>query len=208
MRTFLSTCFLMIVVTASAENLLANNDFSELKIVITASEENLLANSDFSALNEHGQPENWGISHPTHLERNSVAVKMDQERIGGASRPFLTIEKTEGVENVAVGNQDFSFPAGTQAIRIRTRMRGRNLTEGTKFWHVAGIGLTFLFEHDTPKSGDMSKWIKLPAGNSDWTEYESIIPVREGATRASIAIVSQGWTGALDVQWIRAEAVQ
>lgn len=187
MRTLLLTCFLMLSVTASAENLLLNSDFSEL--------------------NEHGYPAEWGISHPTHLERNAVAVKMDQETTASSPSPFLHIEKSEGVENVSVGNQDFSFPAGTKAIRIRTLMRGRKLTMGSKPWHVAGIGLTYLFESDTPKSGDMSRWIQLPLGNSHWIEYETIIPVRDGATRASIAIVSQGWAGELDVQWIRAEAL-
>lgn len=175
---------------------------------LLASAENLLKNSAFTELDEHGHPEGWIISNPVHLERHSAKVSVEEVVEGDQSIRFLRIEKKAPSENLAVGNQEISFPAGTTAIRIRARMRGRDLVAGNENWHVAGVALTYLFEDGTARPGNMDKWIRMPEQDSDWEIYETLIPVRDDATRASLAFVAQGWQGVHDIQLIHAQAIR
>ena len=179
-----------------------------LMIPLLASAENLLKNSAFTELNEHGHPKEWRISNPVHLERHSAKVSVEEEIREDQTIRFLRIEKKSPSENLAVGDQEIVFPEGTTAIRIRARMRGRDLVAGNVNWHVAGVALTFLFDDGSARPGIMSKWIRMPEMNSDWAVYETVIPVRDDATRASLAFVAQGWKGVHDIHLIHAEAIR
>ena len=162
-----------------------------------------LENSAFDQKDEHGHPAGWGVSHPVHLERNHSRVRVIEEE----NLSFMRMQKLEPVENVNFGGQEVDIPEGAVALRVTVRMRGAAVKQGPDNWHFPGVGVTYFLGTDETRPGQMDRWIRLPEGDSGWRVYESDIPVRGNARRASIGIVSQGWTGAADLADIQVQAV-
>lgn len=169
--------------------------------------ENLVKNGEFTEWTEDGHPAVWKVSHPNHLANEVVVVKQGADVDNGKVVTFLQVVKNSRTVNVEVGSQEILIPEGTEALRIRAKMRGIGLIEGEQAWQMAGIGVTYFTPSGAAKPGEMGKWIKLPRLDSDWVEYDTVVPVRDASTRASVGFVSQGWSGTLEVQWIRVEAV-
>jgi hypothetical protein len=168
----------------------------------------LVKNFDMAEIGEHGFPAHWRISHPVHLEQNHTRVSREEVTEGGNVFPVLRVIKTEQINNVQVGNQEVDIPPGTTAIYIQSRMRARDVQYGDAFWQRPGVGLTFLFEDGSSRSGSLDRWLHVPEGDSGWQIYEVTIPVAEGANRASVSVVAQGWSGILDIDWILVRAVR
>lgn len=167
--------------------------------------ENLLQNPAFTELDENGHPVGWVVSHPNHLRNHRARVTVEED-VNPTVR-YLRIDKLSGPVPMQAGDQEVAVPPGATALRIRAKMRGHGLRQGEENWQMAGIGLTFLFADGTSLPGNMGLWIRLPEGSSDWKEYETVIPVRNQAPRASLSIVPHGWAGMLDVQWVEMQAV-
>lgn len=168
----------------------------------------VLLEENFDVVDGSGHPEGWKVSHPNHMEKNGVRIEMKKIKDGGEILSYFNIEKIEATSSVMLGSKEVTVPVGTTFLRITSRIRAFDIVYGDKNWHIPGIGVTYLFEEDEAKPGLMSKWIMLPKGTSLWKEYTTEIPVRENARRASIALVSHGWTGEMDVDWIIVEAVK
>jgi hypothetical protein len=99
-----------------------------------------------------------------------------------------------------IGHQDIKIPEGTNSLRIAAKMRGNSIVRGWETWQLPGIGVTYFYGSDQDsKPGQIHKWLKVPPSDSGWEEYESIIPVRDGATEGRITIIGQGWTGTFDI---------
>lgn len=162
-----------------------------------------LENHAFQEADEHGHPAGWGVSHPVHLERNDSKVEIVREE----NFSYMRMVKTGPAENVDFGGQEVEIPDGAIALRVTVRMRGFRVAQGPGNWHFPGIGVTYHIGTDEARPGRMDTWIRLPEGDSAWRVYETDVPVRDNAGRASIGIVSQGWTGAADLADIQVQAV-
>lgn len=169
--------------------------------------DNLVKNGEFSESDDKQWPLVWSesVSHPAHLQKNETVLRVDTE----GDNQFLHIERMGSPETaVAMGSQTVALPPGAKSLRLAARMRGHDVAAGPDFWMLPGISVTYLFEDGTTKSGDLNKWLLTPRGDSEWTEFETIVPVKDGAPKASIAIIGQGWTGSVDIDDVVVEVVE
>jgi hypothetical protein len=168
----------------------------------------VLVEENFDVADDRGLPKDWNPSHPEYLKSQKVIMEM--KRIEDPSTPLtcLHIEKADGEGGASLGNKVVEIPPGTTFLRIKARMRGFDVSKGSDWWHLPGIGVTYHISESDAKPGMMNKWILLPEGKSLWKTYETEIPVRDHAPKASVGFISQGWAGKMDVDWIKIEAVK
>ena len=169
--------------------------------------DNLIANGTFAEFDDSDQPIDWSekISHPSHLKDTKTQIQVEED----GEESYLHIERLGSPDvGVALGEQTIEIPEGTESLRLAAKMRGRGIAAGSDFWMVPGISVTYLLEKGETKSGDLNKWLLVPPGDSKWTEYEMIVPVKEGARKANITIIAQGWTGSVDIDDVVVEAIQ
>ena len=167
-------------------------------------ENNLITNPKFETADSDGHPEGWHVSHPNYLKQCQTTVEMTAE----GETPFYRVTKAAG-SGPGLGWQEIQIPEGTTALRVAVKMRGQNIVRGAEGWAYPGVSVTYLFDgSDQGKPGSWDKWPVLPTGSSDWQDYEAIIPVAEGAKRASVGIISQGWTGTADFAEVVVEKVE
>ncbi len=165
---------------------------------------NLVTNGNFELADANGFPADWTCSHPNHLLKCETTIELMSE--GDVS--FLRIVKMAASEP-GVGWQNIKIPEGTAALRIAAKMRGKSIVRGVEEWQVPGVGVTYFYgDEDSAKPGQVGKWLKLPTGDSEWEVYETIIPVRDGATEGRITIIGQFWTGTFDITDLVVEPVQ
>ena len=167
-------------------------------------EDNMVKNGNFELMDADGRPEDWNISHPNFLEKNETTVEVLTEE----GKTFYRVTKSAAT-GPGLGWQKFDIPAGTENLRIAARIRGRDITRGSEGWNLPGLGMTYFYSDDEndSKTGDVAKWILIPTGDTEWRDYESIIPVRDGAPIGNIAIIGAGWTGTMDITDIVVEAI-
>ncbi len=168
-------------------------------------EHNLIQNGKFETANADSRPDFWTLSHPSYLSEQEINVEMMTE--GDTS--FLRVIK-QAATAAEIGSQEIQIPEGTGSLRVAIKMRGKNITRGADFWQLPGLAVTYLFEgSEGGKPGAMDKWPLLPVGDTPtWQEFEAIIPVREGAQRASVGLNSHGWTGQADFTDVVVEVVE
>jgi len=165
---------------------------------------NLINNGKFEIADAKGHPQDWEVSHPEFLKKCETSVELISE----GDQTFYRITKSAAT-GPGLGWQRFDIPEGTGSLRIAAKMRGKNITRGAEGWNIPGLGLTYFYNNDQDtKPGSMDKWLKVPLGDSEWQEYESIIPVRDGATRVNVSVVGEGWTGTFDITDVVVEVVE
>ena len=167
-------------------------------------ESNLIKNGNFELMDPDGRPEYWAISHPNHLAKTETEIAVLVE--GGKS--FYRVTKNAAT-GPGLGWQKVQIPTGTQHLRIAVKMRGQSIVRGSEGWNLPGIGVTYFYSDDENdnKTGDVAKWPLIASGDSEWREYETVIPVRDGAPIASIGIIGAGWTGTADFTDIVVEPI-
>lgn len=167
-------------------------------------EKNLLENSDFHLLDADGRPSFWIISHPNYLAQTETKIEILTE----GDLTFCRVTK-DAATSPGLPRQEIEIPPGTNFLRVAVKMRGRSVVRGAEPWALPGVGVTYLFDdREEGLPGSWEKWPVVPPGDSDWTDYEAIIPVREAAPRANIGIIGIGWTGTADFANIVVEAVE
>lgn len=164
--------------------------------------ENLVRNGKFNEVNAENLPEDWEISHPHYLQQRETTVELIHEGEDNALRVVKN-----AATSVNIGSQEIQIPENATELRLAIRMRGESVVRGSDFWQLPGLSVSFLFENDVTKPGDMSKWILIPSGDSEWTNYEMIMPVRDNARRASISLIGHNWTGTAEFTDIVVEAI-
>lgn len=166
---------------------------------------NLITNGNFEIADADGRPADWKISHPEHLKKCETTVEMLTE----GDKTFYRVTKNAG-SGPGIGWQKIQLSPNTQSLRVTAKIRGQSIVRGGEGWQMPGIGITYFFDDldENAKPGDVSKWILAPAGDSDWQEYETIIPVRDNAPIANIAMIGEGWTGTADFADIVVEAIE
>jgi hypothetical protein len=167
----------------------------------------VLIRDGFPEADEHTQPANWGISHPNYLGSNAAEALWVSQTVNEELITVYRMTRRSEEGSAGFGSRKVAFPADTESLQIRVRMRGHNIKIGSVWWHLPGVGCTFHLPDGTTRPGMMSKWIYLPEGDSDWNEYTTLIPVRDNATEADIAFIAQGWTGVAEVERIEVSAV-
>jgi hypothetical protein len=166
--------------------------------------ENLIENGKFEMVDSNGHPQGWTVSHPDYLRKCETTVEMLAE----GDTTFYRVTK-HAASSPELGSQEITIPPGTGSLLVKIKMRGSGIVRGAERWALPGIAVTYLFEgSEDGKPGSLDKWPVIPVGDSDWQEYEVIIPVRDNAPRASISIIGQGWTGTADFTDVEVEILE
>lgn len=167
-------------------------------------EHNLIENGKFEIANADGHPQGWTVSHPNYLKKCETEVELLSE----GDTTFYRVTK-RAASDPGLGWQEIEIPEGAVSVRLAIRMRGKNIVRGPAGWMYPGLAITYLYEgSEDGKPGSLDKWPVLPPGDSEWEDYEAIIPVRDGARRASISIIGQGWTGTADFTNVEVEIAE
>lgn len=166
-------------------------------------EDNLLKNGDLRQISADNLPEDWEFSHPEYMKQHETTVEVVSE---GAEN-FLHVVK-QATQNVSVGTQVIEIPENASSLRLAIRMRGQNIVRGVETWELPGLTISFKIDEETVRTGDISRFLLLPVGDSDWNEFESIMPVRDGARQAHVTLNGIGWSGTADFAEISVEAIE
>ena len=169
---------------------------------VVFSADNLVVNGDFEKVNREGLPVGWEISHFNYLDQNNTRVLL----MNDGDFNYLHVRKNSSA-TVNLGTQVVDLPDGATSLQMRIRMSGKNVVAGDQHWMVPGLGISFSFPDGSSRPGIMSNWIYLPTGDSPWDEYESVMPIRENAVKATVSIIGHGWTGEANFADIRVEAI-
>ncbi len=169
-----------------------------------ANEANLISNGNFEIADANGHPQDWEISHPEFLKKCETTLELISE----GDETFYRITKNAAFEP-GLCSQKIDIPEATGSIRIAAKMRGKNIMRGAEGWNIPGLAVTYFYNDDQDaKPGSVDNWLKVPTGDSAWQDYEAIIPVCDGATRASISIVGKGRTGTFDITDVVVEIME
>ncbi len=165
-------------------------------------ENNLLKNGDLSQISSQNLPEDWEFSHPNYMKQHETKVDILNEGQGN----ILNVVK-QASQNVSIGTQLIDIPENVASLRLAIRMRGKNIVRGTETWQLPGLTISFKIDEETIRTGDISRFLLLPVGDSDWNEFESIMPVRDGARQAHVTLNGIGWSGTADFADITVEVI-
>lgn len=177
---------------------------TQLPAQFGGAEHNLIENGNFEIADADGRPIGRTISHPNFLTQCDTVVEMMAE----GDITFYRVTK-HSPSSPEIGCQEIKIPEGTSSLPLAIKMRGENIIKGLEGWALPGLSVTYLFDDsEEGKAGSWEKWPVLPVGDSDWQEYEAIIPVRDNARRASISLIGNGWTGTADFTDVVVELVE
>lgn len=165
---------------------------------------NLIENGKFEIAEANGHPQGWIVSHPNFLKQNETEVELLSE----GDTTFYRVTKRAATAP-GIGRQEIDIPENAESLRVAIRMRGKGIVRGQAGWMLPGLAVTYLYEgQEEGKPGSLDKWPVVPPGDSEWEDYEAIIPVRDGARRADISLIGQGWTGTADFTGVEVEIVE
>lgn len=155
-------------------------------VSLAAASENVLPNGDFENLDGAGRPAEWAWVHPGSLaiveEEGNSFLRVSQEKAG----PHVFAETRVPVD------------PGWVAVRVRAKMRARDLEPGKHEHGYQNGRIQFLFENEREER--VGPWPECPALNEDtgWAWLETQADVPDGAKWMRLQCAIFAATGVVD----------
>ena len=151
----------------------------------------LFPEGTFEHADEGGGPLHW------EMDKKAQVVEEDGNK-------FLRLENDSNRNTVFVSGQ-WKIEPNWKGVRVRARLRGRNLKKGTNPFDGARMQILFADAKDTPLNAAPAM-LELPK-DSDWKDLQTTITIPPGATIIKLLPSLSRTEGTLDVDDISIEPI-
>jgi hypothetical protein len=145
----------------------------------------------FDELDEDGQP--WPL-------QGVQGIELKEE---GDNRFLRLTAQTAGYR--VHFDTFYAIPLGTRSIKVRARLRGRDIKPGKELWENARLGFAFADAYGE-KVGDWPPTLDVRE-DTDWAVQEKVVPVPAGAAFLKLTPLLLNTTGVLDIDGLLVEAL-